>query len=473
MDQEAPSGEDGVRVPGAEEEASEDAFSSFSDTESEGDELADRPEEAPILHPVAAPPPPPPGAPVAPLRDVAWRNYRRTLEWRCRWVELRMAELAEQEAHYADLEARLLAAEAAGPSAAADGAAAAADAAPGEPARSPSPRADEAGAPTCQAQPPPAAAPRLRHARVWRRRQRRAPPAPLGCFPGSLESALSAPPPPLRLLGRAGEEESDSDLGADALFDSAVVLQGRVTALFGQLAAQRAQAGLPPAPARRTTVRLATAAGVGLARAGAVAGARPTPEAASAQRRDRERAADFDISDVVGASGGPKAIERAPHVDIATPGVRRARLEPWETMADSRAAAAALAAAAAAMAAARAEAARAREEGAPAGSSSEETDDEAFAALHAPMEVLEKKLRLGPAPGRGSGAVGRGQVQPPPAPPDELAAAAAAGQEEADDAPFSPSLLSPGGAGGAGGGTGTDWSARVHGNTARFVRGLA
>ncbi len=47
-------------------------------------------------------------APAPAVRDVAWRNSRRTLEWRCRWVELRMRELRSQEAHYQALEARLL-----------------------------------------------------------------------------------------------------------------------------------------------------------------------------------------------------------------------------------------------------------------------------------------------------------------------------------------------------------------------------
>ena len=56
-----------------------------------------------------APPSAPDGGPGGPaVRDIAWRNYRRTLEWRCRWVELRVLELRGQEAHYAGLEARLL-----------------------------------------------------------------------------------------------------------------------------------------------------------------------------------------------------------------------------------------------------------------------------------------------------------------------------------------------------------------------------
>jgi hypothetical protein len=45
------------------------------------------------------------GKPGGLVRDVSWRNYRRALEWRCRWVELRMSELRDQEARYARLEA--------------------------------------------------------------------------------------------------------------------------------------------------------------------------------------------------------------------------------------------------------------------------------------------------------------------------------------------------------------------------------
>jgi hypothetical protein len=200
---------------------------------------------------------------------------------------------------------------------------------------------------------------------------------------------------------------------------------------------------------------------------------RPPPDAAAAaMRRDRERGVnEFDITDVVGAVGGPKAIERAPHVDIATPGVRPARQEPWELLMDCRAAAAALTTAAAALEADRAERTRARAEGAAAaGSSSEDTEDDTFAALHAPMEALEKKLRLGPAPGRGSGAVGRGQLQPLVAQPEVLPTPATVETMDGDgDGPLSPSgLLSPGGPG-----CGAEWSALVRGSTARFARANA
>lgn len=65
---------------------------------------------------------PPPHQP--PVRDTAWRTYRRSLEWRCRWVELRLRELKAQEAHYAALEARLLARQAGGGSGGEVGAAA-------------------------------------------------------------------------------------------------------------------------------------------------------------------------------------------------------------------------------------------------------------------------------------------------------------------------------------------------------------
>ena len=69
---------------------------------------------------VVFPPDAPGGGPSAqalpqpPVRDQAWRTYRRSLEWRCRWAELRLRELKAQEAHYAALEARLLALQAGG-----------------------------------------------------------------------------------------------------------------------------------------------------------------------------------------------------------------------------------------------------------------------------------------------------------------------------------------------------------------------
>jgi hypothetical protein len=105
--------------------------SSFSDT---GSEWEDEPLVAPVRPSslggegatqsgaprVVCPPDAPPGGPTAPalpqppVRDPAWRTYRRSLEWRCRWVELRLRELKAQETHYAALEARLLARQAGG-----------------------------------------------------------------------------------------------------------------------------------------------------------------------------------------------------------------------------------------------------------------------------------------------------------------------------------------------------------------------
>jgi hypothetical protein len=125
---------------------------------------------------------------------------------------------------------------------------------------------------------------------------------------------------------------------------------------------------------------------------------------------------DFDINDVVGALGvATKVVEKAAHVDIATPGVRKAQRAPWEGLSDARAAAHALAAAqAAADKAARAKAARkaAGGDAGAAGSSSEDTSDEAYMALHTAMENQEKAWRLLPSlPGRGSGAVARGEKQ--------------------------------------------------------------
>ena len=111
--------------PRAEEAHEESAWSSdFSDTGSDAD-AALEPRGAPAGGAGAAAAarsrvPQPAGAGAAPAggeaadgkgstpdaqRDPGWRAYRRALEWRCRWVELRMCELRDQEARYARLAA--------------------------------------------------------------------------------------------------------------------------------------------------------------------------------------------------------------------------------------------------------------------------------------------------------------------------------------------------------------------------------
>lgn len=76
----------------------EDWGSSFSDTGSDEDLPLD-----------PLPIPPVMTGRVPAVRDGHWREYRRELNWRCRWVELRMHELREQERRYAALERKLLA----------------------------------------------------------------------------------------------------------------------------------------------------------------------------------------------------------------------------------------------------------------------------------------------------------------------------------------------------------------------------
>ena len=261
-----------------------------------------------------------------------------------------------------------------------------------------------------------------------------------------LVAPLTAPPPPVVPVP-AGDDGSDSDCGTARVFDSVAAVQLKVAHLYRQLSAYRAASGLPPAPPRRQhTVRLAAVVpshhhqangngrlggGQGGAQGYAPAQAGPTLRRASdpgggpqaMSRRERERGGggmEFDINDVVGALGvATKVVEKAAHVDIATPGVRKAQLAPWEGLSDARAAANALAAAqAAADKAARAKAARKASGGGgvgqpgAGGSSSEDTSDEAYMALHTAMENQEKAWRLLPSlPGRGSGAVARGEKQ--------------------------------------------------------------
>jgi hypothetical protein len=202
------------------------------------------------------------------LRDPAWRSYRRTLEWRCRWTELRMSALSAQEARYARLERRLAERQAAQPA---------------EPPRAPPlarPPSDEPGSEQPQAAPSSAAP----HG-PWRRRRRRRAPASLAAvFPAALEGPLgSAPPARSRPREEEGALESDSDLCTDELFDSAVALQARLGSLFGELANARQAAGLAPAPPRRAVaLRLGAASLAG--KAGAAAAAGPAQRRATRKR---------------------------------------------------------------------------------------------------------------------------------------------------------------------------------------------
>lgn len=77
----------------------DDWGSSFEDTGSEMDDV--------VVEPLVNPPITSNRPPA--VRDAHWREYRRELNWRCRWVELRVHELREQERRYAALERKLLA----------------------------------------------------------------------------------------------------------------------------------------------------------------------------------------------------------------------------------------------------------------------------------------------------------------------------------------------------------------------------
>lgn len=432
----------------------------------------------------------PAGGYTSAVRDQAWRTYRRPLEWRCRWVELRLRELTGLEAHYAGLEARLASRQDGGSVPKTEDGDTAEAQQEGDTVRAPAvPRASSTGPPKPQSSPHVVSYPcqvaalDARDARTWRRRRRRAASASLkagGVDVHALEAPLTEPAPQL-VAAVQGDEGSDSDCGTARVFDAVAAVQQKVAALYRQLAAYRTACGLPPAPPRRQhTVRLAAvapggggagkgargngAAGRGDGGGGGVGTSGPTlrrgADAGMAQgggggggfiTRGRERSGDlrgnggsapqFDISDVVGALGvSTKVVERASHVDIATPGVRRAKPAPWESMPDARSSANALAAAqAAADKAARAKQARKlqqQQQGAAAdaaGSSSEDTSDEAYMARHATMENQEKKWRFMPSlPGRGSGAVARGEKQA------AAAAAAAAGMNGATFDPLSP-----------------------------------
>jgi hypothetical protein len=312
----------------------------------------------------------------------------RAVEWRLRWLDLRMRDLRRLEAGYEGRLAAALEAEkrGEGEDAAADGAAALlvdgeAPSAPAAPAAPPAP---------------------ILHARLPRDAVAEPPLAEHPFFAallGAPRAPTAPPPPPLA-----------DDANLPAVVHAALEACERyVTHLRSVLA--------PPRPG---SARARAGAAAGRARAGAPRSARPPrprSEAERAERADRSRRSrrgGDQFGDVIihAAGDGSIRVERPIVAEITTPGVRlldAASLAARdETVAALRAHAASgrarLPPALAAALAAVDEAAG----GAP-WSDSEDTDDDAFLARHAKPEAEEKARFAGaPPPAAAAAATGSG-----------------------------------------------------------------
>ena len=167
---------------------------------------------------------------------------------------------------------------------------------------------------------------------------------------------------------------SDSDLSTAALYEQIEVLQQRVTALHARLG-QPAPAMAAGGAVAATAARAAGPTGLGGRLAGQWGSGPLYGNGLPQLKRQPSRRDDFDINNVVGgAPTGAKFVERAQHVDICTPGVRPAPEYPAAGDASVDPA------------------------GAPKEDdvSSEDTSDEAYVRRHTKFEVAERTARTLP-----------------------------------------------------------------------------
>lgn len=193
------------------------------------------------------------------------------------------------------------------------------------------------------------------------------------------------------------ENGSDSDLSTAALYEQIEVLQQRVTKLHQRL-------GQPAPPMTTAAGRLRTNGGklstlkipqANLRERLAAAnqqqqqhkGAGGRTPVGEAQPKRKETKDDFDINNVVGATTtGAKFVERAQHVDITTPCVRPAATFNMQPIPLGTSAGKGSSKATGAAAAAEED-----------DTSSEDTSDDAYMMRHAKFELMERRARTAPA----------------------------------------------------------------------------
>lgn len=349
----------------------------------------------------------------APALDPGWKQYRRDVEWQCRWLELRMKEVSGHIQRYERMlrgieQAKAKAAEATESAIATE---TGSKAAPDERKIDPAEAGPENAGPESASgrSERPESDPVVAPMKLRRRRDpehAKYPPPVLAAHPlfdeaerlkrakGKAKSAPRARTTAQRRLARADaaaararrekelkakqdaedargldDDGSDSDLSTAALYEQIEVLQQRVTALharLGQPAPAMAEGGAVAA----TAARAAGPTGLGGRMAGQWGSGPLYGNGLPQLKKQPSRRDDFDINNVVGAAPtGAKFVERAQHVDICTPGVR-----PVPEWPPSGAAAAA------------------REDDA----SSEDTSDEAYVRRHTKFEVAERTARAVP-----------------------------------------------------------------------------
>ena len=347
----------------------------------------------------------------APGLDPGWKQYRRDVEWQCRWLELRMKEVGGHIERYERMlrgieqaKAEVAKAKETKEMASASVMGAEGDVAerkgddPDENAEAPAKGSEPFVAPMKRrrprdperAKPPPpvlAAHPLFDEAErrsAKRARDERAPAALTTAGRTRARAAAAAArekeaqakrDAALTHLtsthARTDDDGSDSDLSTAALYEQIEVLQQRVTALHARLG-QPAPAMTTGGAVAATAARAAGPTGLGGRLAGQWGSGPLYGNGLPQLKKQPSKRDDFDINNVVGAApAGAKFVERAQHVDICTPGVRPAPEYPPAGKVAS-------------------------EDAGEDDASSEDTSDEAYVRRHTRLEVAERTARTLP-----------------------------------------------------------------------------
>ncbi|KAK3250246.1 hypothetical protein CYMTET_40369 [Cymbomonas tetramitiformis] len=340
-----------------------------------------------------------------PALDGEWKHYRRGVEWRCRWLELRMQDLQQQAVRYEKLEQALLS----------------------ETASVVPSSAGETldGLPVASATPE--SAPHLNSAALKRRRRRKrashsgedpsrsdnqAPHHPILsslCKNADRHRRLQIPRQSdvaggSELRGLKGSQarlleqwdlqavtadelsSSDSEVSTLALYEQMEELQRRVRALRDQL--RKHQLNQKPAASPVVSARN----GRGTTNPSPNATGLTSASGPRGRKRDKHEDDQFNINNIVTpVNMGHRSVERVHHVNIQTPTVRDLASEaPTPIPAPS---------------------------GISEDSSDEDTSDEAYLTRHEPMETAEKQRNLPflPASAREGSGSGTGRRRGRPA----------------------------------------------------------
>eukprot|EP00239_Pterosperma_sp_CCMP1384_P001073 CAMPEP_0197856052 /NCGR_PEP_ID=MMETSP1438-20131217/27794_1 /TAXON_ID=1461541 /ORGANISM="Pterosperma sp., Strain CCMP1384" /LENGTH=773 /DNA_ID=CAMNT_0043471375 /DNA_START=252 /DNA_END=2570 /DNA_ORIENTATION=- len=295
--------------------------------------------------------------------DGEWKRYRRGLEWRCRWLEVRMKELQKESTHYENLEKSLLAQREAQREAQQGSASASEPCESGLPAEGSAERHPPSSARTT-----PSYLPSNKSEKLWRRRHRKRPLSPKAALQ-AMEHEVSHHPVLGRLSrgvrsqrkrrkseaggpragqkirvtygrgkGKGGLEDSDNvekemegdgeydDLSASDSDISTIVMYQQLQGLLERVNTLRSELHQHHTASTGGGRSRGSASSNAYGRDYGVGGTLP-----KGIRRNHSRS-DADINEMVTPGGLGVRIERLPSVEIFTPGVRKLTVEELDAL---------------------------------------------------------------------------------------------------------------------------------------------